>query len=128
MSISDEYADNLHKGAKASTFENARLLRQKETAAEKKLWPYLRNRLLKGRKFRRQHAVANYVLDFYCHECKLAVELDGAIHNEQMNRQYDIARTELLNSMKITVIRFRNEEVLNNVESVLEKIAEYLDC
>src|SRR5690606_36179299 len=103
-------------------------LRQNETDAEKKLWQYLRNRLLNGRKFRRQHAVADYILDFYCHECKLAVELDGVIHEEQMNRQYDMARTEFLNSMEITVIRFRNEEVMNNMESVLKKIAGYLDC
>jgi very-short-patch-repair endonuclease len=77
---------------------------------------------LKGKKFRRQHALDKYVLDFYCHECKLAIELDGVIHDEKMNRQYDEARTSVLNDWGITVIRFRNEEVMNQTGKVLDKI------
>ena len=69
-----EYKKNLHEGSRASTFEHARGLRRTATDAEKKLWPFLRNRKLKGKKFRRQHAFADYILDFYCHECKLVVE------------------------------------------------------
>lgn len=126
MSSSDEYAENLHKGAKASTFENARQLRRTETEAEKKLWPYLRNRQLMGKKFRRQHAIDTYILDFYCHESKLAVELDGAIHNEEMNRQYDKARTDVLAALGIVVIRFSNDEVMNDIERVLQRIGKYL--
>jgi very-short-patch-repair endonuclease len=121
-----DYSGNLHKDAWFSTYRNARELRHTETQAEKKLWPHLRNRQLKGKKFRRQHALDKYVLDFYCHECKLSVELDGEIHNEKMNRQYDEARTSTLNDFGIMVIRFRNEEVMNDVEKVLKKIAEYL--
>ncbi len=121
-----DYKKNLHQNAKAFIFSNAGDLRRRETEAEKKLWPFLRNRKLLNRKFRRQHAFADYILDFYCHECKLVVELDGAIHDTVTNRQYDEARTLVLNEYNITVIRFTNKEVMNNVEKVLEKISEFL--
>lgn len=127
MERDKDYIGNLHKGAKFSTYQYARELRHAETEAEKKLWQFLRNRQLKGKKFRRQHALDNYILDFYCHECKLAVELDGAIHDEKMNRQYDEARTSVLSDFGITVIRFRNEEVINEVEKVLGKIEQLLE-
>ena len=117
-----KYTDSLHKGSRSTTHQHARELRHAETEAEKKLWALLRNRQLKGKKFRRQHAFADYVLDFYCHECKLAVELDGNIHKEKENQEYDTARTNLLNEYGITVIRFWNNEVLNEPEKVLEKI------
>jgi len=73
--LKDKYLAKLHQGSKASTQEYARELRSRVTAAEEKLWSLLRNRRLKGRKFRRQHAIANYIVDFYCGECKLAIEL-----------------------------------------------------
>jgi very-short-patch-repair endonuclease len=126
MEKDKDYTENLHKGAKPSTHRNARELRQTETEAEKKLWQLLRNRQLKEKKFRRQHALDNYVLDFYCHECKLAIELDGGIHDEKMNQQYDAARTNELNGYGITVVRFRNEEVMKDMETVLMKIGRYL--
>ena len=126
MSNEKNYIENLHQNATPSTFQNARDLRHNETNAEKKLWQLIRNRQINGRKFRRQHAIADYVLDFYCHECKLAIELDGGIHNLKENKQYDIARTNVLNEFQITVLRFRNEEVINNVESVLKRIADHL--
>ena len=118
-----KYTDSLHKGSRSTTNQHARELRHAETEAEKKLWTLLRNRQLKGKKFRRQHAFADYVLDFYCHECKLAVELDGNIHAGKETREYDTARTNLLNEYGITVIRFWNNEVLDEPEKVLEKIA-----
>jgi very-short-patch-repair endonuclease len=119
-----DYSENLHKSAKALTFENAKNLRRNETPAEKILWQYLRNRQLNGMKFRRQHPIDKYVLDFYCHERKLAIELDGGIHDEKMNKLYDQARTTDLNDEGIQVIRFRNEEVLNNVTAVIKRIIE----
>src|SRR5678809_530481 len=72
----DKYLGKLYLGSKAATQQYARELRLRTTAAEKKLWSLLRNRQLKGKKFRRQHAIANYIVDFYCNECKLAIELD----------------------------------------------------
>ena len=122
-----DYFDKLHKDAKSSTFKNAKELRSAETDAEKKLWTLLRNRQLEGKKFRRQHAIGNYVLDFYCNECKLAVELDGEIHNEEEAKQYDSARTEKLREYGITVIRFWNSEVMNDSDKVLERIAQFLN-
>lgn len=81
---------------------------------------------MKAKKFRRQHATADYILDFYCHECKLAIELDGSYHNNEEAKVYDRARTTLLNEYGITVIRFWNEEAMKEVEKVLEKIRTYL--
>ena len=126
MPYNKNYIENLHQSATPSTFQNAHDLRHNETNAEKKLWQLIRNRQINGRKFRRQHAIANYVLDFYCHECKLAIELDGSIHDLKENKQYDAARTNVLNELQITVLRFRNEEVMKEVESVLKRIADHL--
>jgi len=128
ISLMDEkkYKYNLHKGASASTHQFARELRHAETEAEKKLWSLLRNRKFKGKKFRRQHALADFILDFYCHECKLAVELDGSFHASEDQQLYDKARTSLLNKQGITIIRFWNRDVINEPGKVLEKIGEYL--
>lgn len=122
-----KYKKNLHEGSRASTFQHARELRHAETDAEKKLWAFLRNRQLKGKKFRRQHPFADYVLDFYCHECKLDVEVDGNFHNEKEQQEYDEARTRLLNEYKITVLRFWNHEVMNEPEKVIEKIGAHIN-
>ena len=122
-----KYNDNLHKGSRFSTHQHARELRHAETETEKILWTFLRNRQLKGKKFRRQHAFADYILDFYCHECKLAIELDGHGHTKKEQQQYDAARTNLLNEYGIKVIRFWNNEVLQEQEKVLERIRACLD-
>lgn len=126
MEEEKNYKENLHFGARKLIFQNAHDLRRAETPAEKILWSYLRNRQLKGRKFRRQHAFDKYILDFYCHECRLAIELDGSIHDEKMNQQYDEMRTEELKSSGLRVLRFRNEEIINNIDKVLERIGDYL--
>ena len=76
-----EYNDNLHKNSKASTFENARSLRKTQTKAEQILWEALRNDMVCNLKFRRQHPFDNYILDFYNHKMKLAIEVDGEVHN-----------------------------------------------
>jgi len=123
--MTDSYGDNLHKGATGKLFEYSRKLRQSSTEAEKLLWERLRNRKLNGLKFRRQHPIDKYVADFYCHEKKLVVELDGSVHNVSENAAYDRARTVELGGLRINVVRFRNEEVENNMESVLEKIGEF---
>ena len=88
------------------------------------MWELLRNKKLNGLKFRRQHPLSNYIADFYCHEKKLVIELDGAIHDTKENMDYDKVRTLHLNEEGIIVVRFRNEEVMNEVEVVLKKIRE----
>jgi very-short-patch-repair endonuclease len=100
----------------------ARELRRKATDAEKYLWSLLRNRQLAGYKFRRQHPLGRFVLDFYCHEAKLCVELDGGQHAEPAQADYDRERTAWLNQEGIRVIRFWNTDVLNNIEGVLQSI------
>jgi very-short-patch-repair endonuclease len=98
----------------------ARRLRRNMTPAEKKLWEALRGKQLGGLKFRAQHPVGPFILDFYCPACKLAVELDGGVHEDQT--AHDEARTRQLNDYGYNVIRFRNEEVLGDLPSVLEQI------
>jgi very-short-patch-repair endonuclease len=126
MQSEKDYSQNLHSGASKSIFENARSLRKTETPAEKIIWQYVRNRKMNGRKFRRQHPFDKYILDFYCHECKLALEIDGDIHNEKFNKEYDRARTNDLNNASIRVIRFTNEDVIRDIEKVLEQIENFL--
>lgn len=98
----------------------ARALRKAPTPAEARLWEALRNRKLGGFKFRRQHPIGRAIADFYCAEVRLVVEVDGGVHNVQ--REYDEARTEMLQSRGYTVIRFTNREVLENLDAVTAKI------
>ncbi len=102
--------------------EKRRHLRNHGTTAEAVLWKSLQRKQLEGRKFRRQHSVGNYILDFYCYSENLAVELDGPYHFSAKKQAKDKARDEYLNSVGITVLRFENSEVFENLESVLNKI------
>lgn len=98
----------------------ARELRREMTPAEKKLWNALRKQRLADLRFRRQHPVGRFVLDFYCPATKLGIEVDGGVHDEQIER--DRVRTMALESAGYTVLRFRNDEVLNDLPSVLRRI------
>lgn len=99
----------------------ARLLRESQTDAEKLLWLLLRNRRLAGFKFRRQHPVGRFILDYYCHEALLAVELDGGQHLEE-TALHDAQRTSELSHNGIRVIRFWNNDLLKDPCAVLESI------
>ena len=98
-------------------------LRKNLTSAEATLWKSLQRKQLKGRKFRRQHSVLNFIVDFYCPNEKLIVELDGAVHFEFSRQNYDNERTEKLELEGFTIIRFENKEVFENLEFVLGEIA-----
>ena len=98
----------------------ARRLRANQTEAEKRLWQAVRDRRLGGDKFRRQHPVGPYIADFVCTEKGLIIELDGGQHAER--KVYDAERTRYLEETGYTVIRFWNNEVLQNTEGVLETI------
>lgn len=91
------------------------------------MWSRLRARQLTGIKFRRQHPIGPYVLDFYCAEAHLAVEVDGSQHLESIAINQDQARTKFLENKSIKVIRFWNHEVLENLDAVLESIIFTLD-
>ncbi len=105
-------------------YDTARKLRKELTPAEAKLWAYLRNNQL-GVSFRRQHAIGNYVPDFVCIKKKLIIELDGSQHLEQ--EEYDSERTKYLESQGYKVIRFWNNEAMNNMNSVIQAIQSALE-
>ncbi|MDP8243830.1 MAG: endonuclease domain-containing protein [Candidatus Hinthialibacter antarcticus] len=86
--------------------EFARKLRQDQTSVENSLWRILRNRTLLNAKFRRQHPIPPYIVDFYCHEARLVVELDGGQHNSFKEIEYDKSRDEFLSEKGIAVLRF----------------------
>ena len=118
--------ENLHKGASSNSFEFARLNRKTQTGAEQLLWIKIRNKKLKGFKFRRQHPIGSFILDFYCHRCLLAVEIDGEYHNQTDQNDYDLGRTYELKELGIKVIRFTNKEVEEDMQRVLEEIKKHL--
>jgi very-short-patch-repair endonuclease len=100
----------------------ARELRKEATVPEKILWQNLRNHKLNGHKFRRQHPIDDYVVDFFCAEKKLIIEVDGEIHLGKDMIEYDMDRTEILEELGFKVIRFKNSEILGNLQKVLDKI------
>jgi very-short-patch-repair endonuclease len=120
--MANTFNRNLHLDANRKLYQYARDLRGSQTLPEDILWQYLRSRRLDGLKFRRQHPLVEYVADFYCHEKKLVIELDGAVHDTEVNKDYDEARTNWLADLDVTVIRFRNKDVLHNLESVITAI------
>ncbi|MBD0350931.1 MAG: endonuclease domain-containing protein [Flavisolibacter sp.] len=114
-------ATDIHYGAAKNIFQYAELLRKNMTPAEKMLWDrFYKNQL--GVRIRRQHPIGKYIADFYCHEAKLIIEIDGDIHLIKENKEYDIGRKVCLNEFGIEIIRFTNDEVMNNVEEVIQKI------
>ena len=106
-------------GAKPAIFEKAKILRENMTAAEITLWSRLNNSQL-GVRFKSQHPIDIFIADFYCHEYKLVVELDGEVH--KLQKDYDEGRTAELERLGIKVIRFTNEEVFTDIENVVKKI------
>ena len=106
--------------------ENRKKLRNSLTPAEAKLWSLLKNSQIEKKKFRRQHSVGPYVLDFYCPSERLCIELDGAVHFTDSGYEYDTARTEYLAAHNIFVLRFENKDVFENTEGVLEEIRRIL--
>ncbi|MGK7389133.1 MAG: endonuclease domain-containing protein [Candidatus Cyclobacteriaceae bacterium M2_1C_046] len=109
-------------GASANIFSNAKELREKQTPEEQILWEKLSNKKLNGFKFRRQHPIASYIADFYCHKAKLVIELDGLIHETSENKNYDHGRDAELRAFGLKVLRFKNSEVTENMDNVLHEI------
>jgi very-short-patch-repair endonuclease len=103
-----------------TTIERARALRRTATEPERFLWALLRGRRLSGWKFRRQVPIGMYIADFYCHEAGVVVEVDGAMHGEQLG--YDDRRTAWLNAQGLRVLRFSTPQVLGSAERVLEAV------
>ena len=108
------------RGTTPEIEQAAKKLRKNLTPAEAILWQALRNKQLEGLRFRRQHPVGNFILDFYCSSLKLVIEVDGDIHRDRIN--YDGARTNKLAEHGYTVLRFSNERVMKDLPQVLAEI------
>ena len=125
--LSGEENYSIYFGAKPELFKIASDLRHSLTKPERILWNRVRNRQLLGFKFRRQHPFNEIILDFYCHDAKLSIELDGDVHNDLYQQERDKERTLILKHFGIHELRFSNLEVQNKIEEVLNKIIEYLE-
>ncbi len=106
--------------------DKAKYLRNHSTKAEIQLWQYLKNKQLCGRKFIRQKPLLHYIVDFYCPEYKLIIELDGYSHDNASAQQADDKRSDELKIYGVDILRFTNDEVYYNIESVLTVIKEYI--
>jgi very-short-patch-repair endonuclease len=104
----------------------AKELRANQTKAEKELWNIIGAKKVMGLHFRRQHPINMYIADFYCHTIRLVIEIDGGIHKKREKHENDLNRTAELERFGITVIRFSNNDVFNNIEMV--KIRIERDC
>ena len=112
---------SMHYGATMEIFQIAERLRRDMTATEKIIWDRVcKNQL--GVRIRRQHPIWKFIADFYCHEVKLIIEIDGGIHLRSENKEYDISRDIILKEFKIEILRFNNDEVINEPDLVIEKI------
>jgi len=112
------------QSASNDAFEKARALRKNGTKAEDILWQAVRNRKIGGLKFRRQHPFEEFILDFYCNEKNLVLEIDGDYHLSSEQKEYDENRTGFLEQHGLKVLRITNEEVEKNLAVVLARIIE----
>ncbi|RAU82788.1 endonuclease domain-containing protein [Pontibacter arcticus] len=103
--------------------ETRRELRCNLTPAEAELWKHLKSSQVAGRKFRRQHSIGNFILDFYCPTEKLAIELDGQLNFHTAAEQSDLERDKALMALGVKVLRFENKEIFQNLEAVLQSIS-----
>jgi very-short-patch-repair endonuclease len=108
-----------------SKYLESKILRQNMTWAERLLWARLRRNRAEGRHFRRQQIIAGFIVDFYCHKAGLIVEVDGAVHEK--NKEKDFQRGTILEEMGFRILRFSNREVIEDIEMVLEKILAFCD-
>ena len=101
--------------------KNRRLLRSNMTLSEKIVWMYLRKRQMKQR-FLRQYSVDNYIIDFYCPKLKIAIEIDGDVHQQVKQKIYDIQRQEYIERLGIKFLRIKNDELFDNPNKAFERI------
>jgi very-short-patch-repair endonuclease len=116
----EEIEKPMYYGAKPETFKAARILRKRMTLPEKLLWEKLNRKQISGVRFRRQHPIDFFIVDFYCHEAKLVVEIDGEIHNS--SKEYDDGRSAEMERYSIKVIRFTNKEVEEDIDNVINRV------
>lgn len=115
---------SLHLGANNDQIKKAKSFRHEMTEAERILWNEIKSRKLNGLKFRRQHPIHYYIADFYCHEKKLIIEVDGGVHESEETRIHDGNRTAEFEKLGIRVLRFTNEKILHSLNEVTDTIRE----
>jgi imidazole glycerol-phosphate synthase subunit HisF len=125
MISSSNNEQSMFYGALPQLFEKAGFLRRNPTKTENILWKQLHNKKL-GVKFRRQHPIFKFIADFYCHEKRLVIEIDGDYHTRKEQIENDQIRTEDLKALGIEVLRFTDQQVLKDIECVIKEIKEYL--
>jgi cyclase len=108
-------------GAIKPIFQRAEELRKNPTHEELLLWQHLKANNL-GVRFKRQHPISMYIADFYCHELKIVIEIDGSVHNLKEVKELDMVREGDIKSFGIKVIRFQNSEIKNNIENVINQL------
>ncbi len=118
------YNQNLFYGATPLIHQRARELRKQMTPSERKLWKQLNYKKILGFRFRRQHPIDKYIVDFYCHELRLVIEIDGSVHDSIDAKEYDEGRSFELQEFGIQMLRFKNEEVQMNLAGVIKRIKE----
>lgn len=122
LSITMKDKRQMFYGASSSIFRNAEKLRANMTECERLLWEELKSNKILGLRFKAQHPVDSFIADFYCHKLKLVIEIDGEYHAENEQVKYDAGRTEEMALHGLKVLRFRNQEVNDNLKQVVEKI------
>ena len=121
------YSLPMYYGASPKLFEFARRMRLAPTGAEKRMWEILNSEIFKEYKFRRQHPIATFIADFYCHRFRLVIEVDGGVHLKKEQKEFDVFRDEDMAKYEIKVLRFSNKEVFENEEMVKHKIQDALN-
>ncbi len=113
-------------GASIEIQKRAAELRKNCTETENLLWQRLKGKKVLGLKFRRQHCISNFIADFYCHQYKLVIEVDGSIHNTSYNKERDIERDKIMNELGLSIIRLKNTEILDNLDNAILKIVDFI--
>jgi very-short-patch-repair endonuclease len=120
--MSDTIERGMFYNAKPDIFQKTKTLRLNMTASEKIIWNRINKGKIMGLRFKARHPIDIFIFDFYCHELKLVVEIDGDIHNNHDQRSYDEGRTAELEHFDIKVVRFKNDEVSTDIEKVINEL------
>ena len=112
--------------ASPEIFKRAKELRGNMTSAERILWSKINSGKLQGFRFKPQHPIDRFIVDFYCHKARLVIEIDGEVHNEEDQKERDQGRSAELEDFRLTILRFSNQDILENTEDVLKSIKQVL--
>jgi len=120
--LSNTVEQTMFYGAKSETFLKAKVLRENMTVPESLLFEKLRKNQILGLRFKAQHPINQFIVDFYCHKLKLVIEIDGEIHENDEAQEYDFNRTIELEKFGLKVVRFKNKDIIDNIDLVIRKI------